>query len=84
MYILTTIVYVSDVYGDRAWTCHTTHVEVTGKAQVSLPSTPALHGTGRFELILPACVANDVHTKLSSSSYLTMIFENQRIGKKRE
>lgn len=52
MYILTTIVYVSDVYGDRAWTCHTTHVEVTGKAQVSLPSTSALHGTGRFELIL--------------------------------
>jgi hypothetical protein len=29
-------------------------------------------------------VANDVHTKPSSSSYLITTFENQRIGKKRE
>lgn len=32
----------------------------------------------------PVCVANDVHTKPSSSSYLITTFENQRIGKKRE
>lgn len=60
MYFLTTIVYVCLRLGagQGMGTRHRTHLEVKGKPQESLPSTPFLHGAGGFELILPACVAS--------------------------